>query len=56
MKPIETTIVLNNQWGYCYQPQTFPSKNQALKYARWMIKNWYACAYRIIKDGQRVKR
>ena len=50
MKPIQTTIVLNNQWGYSYTPQTFPSRKKALEYARWMIDNGYAWAYRIIKE------
>ena len=48
MKAIETTIVLNNNWGYCYAPQTFPSRNKALAYARQMIKDGYAWAYRML--------
>lgn len=43
-----TTIVLNNQWGYSYAPQTFSSRKEALEYAKEMIRNGYAWAYRII--------
>lgn len=50
MKPIKTTVALNNQWGYRYTPQTFPSKKEALEYARWMIKYGYAWAYQIITN------
>lgn len=48
MKAIQTTVVLNNRWGYCYTPATFPSKRKALEHAHWMIANGYAWAYRII--------
>lgn len=48
-KPIPTTVVLNNQWGYRYTPHTFPSRREAMGYARWMIKYGYAWAYRIVK-------
>jgi hypothetical protein len=51
-KAIETTIILNNQWGHVYAPETFPSKRQALEHARFMIDNGYAWAYRIIKPKQ----
>jgi hypothetical protein len=49
MKAIPTTVVLNNQWGYCYSPATFQSRRKALEHARWMIDNGFAWAYRIIK-------
>lgn len=49
MKAIPTTVVLNNRWGYCYTPETFPSRRKALEYAREMIAYGYAWAYRIIK-------
>lgn len=54
MKAIQTTVVLNNRWGYCYTPATFPSKRKALEHARWMIANDYAWAYRIISKTQNL--
>lgn len=48
MKAQTTTIILNNRWGYCYTPEIFISKRQALVYANEMIKEGYAFSYRII--------
>lgn len=48
MKAQPTTVVLNNQWGYRYTPQTFPSKRKAMEHVRFMINNGYAWAYRIV--------
>ena len=53
MKAIETTVVLNNRWGYIYAPETFPSKRKALEYAREMISEGYAWAYRIVKQKRK---
>lgn len=53
MRPIETTVVLHNQWGYRYTPQTFLSRRKALEYARWMIKHGYAWAYLIVKPERK---
>lgn len=50
MKAHETTIQLNNRWGYFYTPETFPSKRKAFEHARFMIDNGYAWAYKIIKE------
>ena len=48
MEEKQTTVVLNNRWGYSYAPATFRSKRRAMEHARWMIKNGYAWAYNII--------
>ena len=53
MKAQSTTVVLNNRWGYCYNPNTFISRRKALEYARWMIKHGYAWAYHIINSKQK---
>lgn len=54
MKAKPTVIFLNNQWGYQYAAQAFPSKRKALEHARWMIANGYAWAYRIISKKQNL--
>lgn len=50
MKAIQTTVVLNTRWGYCFSPATFPSKRKAMEHVRFMIDNGYAWAYRIVKQ------
>lgn len=49
MKAIETTVILNTSWGYCFTPATFQSKRKAMEHVRFMINNGYAWSYRIIK-------
>jgi hypothetical protein len=51
MKPKPCTIIVNDRWGYCFQPQRFPSINQAYVYGKSFLGGF---AFRIFDDGGKI--
>lgn len=53
MKAIPCSIIVNNRWGYCFQPQQFPSINQAYLYGKNFLGGF---AFRIFDlNGKIIK-
>jgi hypothetical protein len=54
MKAIPCKIIVNNRWGYCYGPQSFPSVRQAYEYGKGFLGGF---AFRIFNlvTGELIK-
>ena len=55
MKAIPCKIFVNNRWGYCYAPQSFPSINQAYKYGKDFLGGFYFSIFNL-ETGELIKR
>lgn len=51
MKSKPCTIIVNNRWEYCFQPQRFPSINQAYLYGKNFLGGF---AFRIFDTGGKI--
>lgn len=52
MKPTPTILVLNSRRGYCYTPERYESRREAITRGRQAVESGLAFAYRVYKVKQ----